>query len=540
MNALSFFAALAFMPWCAAAAGPSSAPAGAELVSIEISPASPELYIDFTVQLAAIGTFSDGTTMDLTDVVWGSSNALVVLVSNAPGSEGLATAITGGTATITAFHADSGLLGSTDILVHEESLMGITVAPLTLSVPVGVIVRFGAFGVLTGGMSIVMTDLVEWSSTDDAVATISNDPGTRGETTTVGAGVADIQATHADTGVSGSTSLFVSTVAPVAVQVTPVSSSVPVGFERSLTATGLFPDGRSYDLTSTASWSSGAPSVMTLDSMEGREGIATGVAAGAAFATATHSASAVSGSTLVTVMDVGLTEIGVAPAGLFLPAGITQPFSASGVFTDGSLLDLTRQVSWASMDEAIATVGDVGETKGRVTGVSMGVTAIEATHTAAGISGTRLMAVTDATLTEIDVSPSDPVLPLALIQAFTATGHFCDATVLDLTTSVRWTPGNPALVTISDVLGTKGHAVVNPIQVGSAAVTARDEASGVTGSSAVSVVDEVLVQVDVAPIDPSIPTGRPWGSRRRGTSPAARFSTSPARSRGRRARTPSP
>jgi hypothetical protein len=53
--------------------------------------------------MTATGTFSDGTTQDLTmDVTWSSGTPGVATISNVAGSEGLATSVAIGTTTITA------------------------------------------------------------------------------------------------------------------------------------------------------------------------------------------------------------------------------------------------------------------------------------------------------------------------------------------------------------------------------------------------------------------------------------------------------
>ncbi|HEV2115306.1 MAG TPA: Ig-like domain-containing protein [Terriglobales bacterium] len=71
----------------------------ATLLALSISPANPSLSLGTNQQLTATGTFSDGSTQDLTAWVnWGSSNAQVCIVN----SSGYASTSGRGTATITA------------------------------------------------------------------------------------------------------------------------------------------------------------------------------------------------------------------------------------------------------------------------------------------------------------------------------------------------------------------------------------------------------------------------------------------------------
>jgi large exoprotein involved in heme utilization and adhesion len=64
----------------------------ATVVSIAIGPATTCVNVGATLQLTATGTFSDGSAHDVTtQAVWSSNNVAVATVSNAAGSEGLAT-----------------------------------------------------------------------------------------------------------------------------------------------------------------------------------------------------------------------------------------------------------------------------------------------------------------------------------------------------------------------------------------------------------------------------------------------------------------
>jgi uncharacterized protein YjdB len=60
------------------------------------------MHLGFTQQFTASGAYSDGTSHDITaQAAWTSSNALVATVSRS----GLATAVAGGTTTVTATSA---------------------------------------------------------------------------------------------------------------------------------------------------------------------------------------------------------------------------------------------------------------------------------------------------------------------------------------------------------------------------------------------------------------------------------------------------
>jgi hypothetical protein len=76
----------------------------AALQSITVSPNSASIQASLTQQFTATGHFQGGASQNLTAAAnWSSSNNPVATVSNAPGTQGLATGVAvGGPATITA------------------------------------------------------------------------------------------------------------------------------------------------------------------------------------------------------------------------------------------------------------------------------------------------------------------------------------------------------------------------------------------------------------------------------------------------------
>src|SRR6202162_1403053 len=100
----------------------------ATLVSIAVRPANPTIGTTGTEQFTATGTFSDNSTQNLTTAVtWSSSNTGVATISNAAGTNGLASAVANGTSTIQA--ALGALNSSTILTVSAVSLQVVGVSP---------------------------------------------------------------------------------------------------------------------------------------------------------------------------------------------------------------------------------------------------------------------------------------------------------------------------------------------------------------------------------------------------------------------------
>ena len=97
----------------------SALPAGTQLVSISVTPANPSLPVGNAQQFTASGTYSDGTTRDITNqVTWTSLPTSAATIN----SSGLATGVAAGTATITA--ALSGNSGTATLTVTSGGSSG--------------------------------------------------------------------------------------------------------------------------------------------------------------------------------------------------------------------------------------------------------------------------------------------------------------------------------------------------------------------------------------------------------------------------------
>jgi hypothetical protein len=83
-----------------------------------------------------------------------------------------------------------------------------------------------------------------------------------------------------------------------------------------------------------------------------------------------------------------LVSIVVTPANSSITTGATPQFTAMGIYSDGSSLNLTSLVTWTSTNSAVATINGTG----LVTGVTPGSTTIQATS--GSISGSTGLTVT--------------------------------------------------------------------------------------------------------------------------------------------------
>src|SRR5262249_41115562 len=114
--------------------GHKSSPAQATLVSVALTPTNPPIALRTAPQVSATGTYSNGTTVDLTTLAhWSSSEATAGDMSTA--SPGQATALGLGSTTITATY--SGRSGSTTLTVSGAALVSIEVTPTNAQLALG-------------------------------------------------------------------------------------------------------------------------------------------------------------------------------------------------------------------------------------------------------------------------------------------------------------------------------------------------------------------------------------------------------------------
>ena len=240
------------------------------LESIAVTPVSEDLPKGATQQFKATGTYSGGSTRDLTATVsWSSSAPGVIGIS----TTGLATALAAGTATIQASQA--AVSGSVNFTVTSPAVASIAVGPANpsvlsgMTIPQGIPIQFAATATYTDKSTQDVTSSVAWSSSVPNVASVT----ATGVVTGVSTGNAAIQATLAS--VVGTSNLSVSAVSLGQLVVSPQNPSISdATVTLPLKSVGYFSDGSTIDLTSLATWSSSNVHVATV----GSSGVVTSVA----------------------------------------------------------------------------------------------------------------------------------------------------------------------------------------------------------------------------------------------------------------------
>ncbi len=450
---------------------------GGQLNGIAVTPPTASITPAATISLHATGSYSDGTTKDITSsVTWLSSDSNVASVTTA----GVATGVATGVVTVSA-HSGS-FSGSATLTIGSAgaNLTSLALLPANPSLPVNTTQQLSAIGTYNDGSTRDLTALVTWQpSSNVAVATVS----AAGLVTAVAAGSATITANLGS--VSQSTTVSVTAPSITSISVTPEDLTLPIGISQQYIASAIYSDGSIQDLVTGVTWSSSVSSVATIDA----NGLATIIASGTTTITAT--VGAFTDTSTITVVPALLTSITLTPASATIAPGSQQQFIATGNFDDGSTQVLTSAL-WSSSVVNVLTIDQNG------LGLAVGSGTSTITVISGTISATASVTVTSATLVSLAISPANSSMPAGAVKQFIATGTFSDSSTQDMTNSVLWSSSAPTFATINNA------GLVSSLAIGSTTITATWGA--VTQSTTLTVSNVSLVSITISPANPHVET----------------------------------
>jgi trimeric autotransporter adhesin len=448
--------------------------AAANLNSISVAPAASSIPVNTTQQFTATGAYSDGSSRDLTALVtWGSSGAAATIDAN-----GLASGVAAGTTTISA--TLGAVSGSTTLTVNAPTIVSITVSPDGLTLGAGIKQQYTATATYSDGSSQDLASGVTWTSSDNTVATVD----TNGLATTAAQGTITITATVGS--FSDTATLTVVPASLVSISVTPATPSIALGTDQQFIATGFFNDGSTQQLPS-VTWSSSNVNIASINA----SGLATSTGTGTVTITATSGS--VSGTASLTVTSATLVSIAVTPSNSSMAIGTTKQFTATGTFSDSSTQDITASVLWSSSSPAVATINN----QGLASSVAAGTTTI--TATVGSVSGSTGLTVAAVDLVSITISPANPRIQQHTLIKFTAVGTFSDSSTTSNLSGLSWKSSKPQIASI------RSTGVANGKKLGSVTITA--SASGISGTTTLTVSNATLSFITITPATPSVALG---------------------------------
>lgn len=448
--------------WSCGGASVTGVDATPGISSIAVSPSSLTLALGGEAPLQATVLDESGHSRSDLPIVWSVRDSAIARIS----SSGVVTARGVGNTQIAA--SAGGVSAIATLTVQPPPVASVAVQPLTQALVLGQGATFTATPRDVNGAPL-SGRVITWTSSSDAVATVSQD----GQVVTHTVGTATITATSE--GVSGSATVTVSPIPVASVSVQPASAALTVGAAVALTAQPMDANGAPLDRALT--WSSDNPAVASVSAT----GVVTALAPGSATISATSEGVRGTAAVVVTLVPVG--SVAVLPTTATVVAGQMVALSAIVRDTAGRVLT-DRVVSWTSSDVHVAIVS----TTGVVTSMSAGTTTI--TATSEGRSATSTVTVVAPPIDSVTVQPSLATVQVGGTTTLTATVKDVNGAIVT-DRVVTWASSNVAVATVSST------GVVTGVSAGTAIISATS--GGRSGRTTVTVVPVPVGSVTVSP-----------------------------------------
>ncbi len=488
------------------------------LKSIAISPTTMSSWPQGTTQqFTAIGTFTDGSTQNVTTTVnWSASDSSATIVASGTNA-GLATGVSQGTVVISATAAGVPTASTQTLTIGPAALVSVTISPANASVALGTSETFKATGNYTDSSTQDLTSAVTWTATPNTTGGATF-PANSNVATATAEGMVTITATSAS-GPVGTTQMTITAPVLASIAITPTTAQIYQGSTQQFTAIGTFSDNSSQNLTSTVTWGTSNGAVATISTSGATSGLASGVSGGGPIAISATYGSIVSTTTggdgALTV--VGISAVVVTPANPTVYFGDANPanptgtqndtvqFTATVNYADNSNAVVTTTANWSSGTTTVASISNTTGSQGLATVLTSGSSTITATY--AGVAGTTVLTISPALLESIAITPPSVSLGLLGTEQFTATGTYSDGSTQNITASVAWTSGTPAIVSITSPGGLAQALAYN---AGISITASETNAAGTLISSPAATVlvpAPTLLTITVAPPTISLAAG---------------------------------
>ncbi len=405
-------------------------------IAISVKSLSPEasIYSGGQLSLAAEGTYSDGSTLPLTNkVTWYSSDVDIAQIDD----KGILTGVAIGTVQVKASYEgiESNIINVsiTDAILTSMNISVKSLSPDTSIYSGGQLV-FAAEGIYSDGSISPLTNKVNWHSSDVDIAQIDD----KGILTGVNIGTVEVKASY-----EGIESNIINvritdailTSMNISVKSLSSDASIYSGGQLSLAAEGTYSDGSTLPLTNKVTWYSSDVDIAQIDD----KGILTGVAIGTVEVKASYEGIE-SNIINVRITDAILSSltISITPDASIYSGGQLS-LAAEGIYSDGSTSPLTNEVTWHSSDVDIAQIDD----KGILTGVNTGTVEVKASYE--GIESNIInVSITDAILLSLEATPAIISVPKGVPITLKVNATLSDSSIVDVTKWVDWSHSSVA------------------------------------------------------------------------------------------------
>ena len=454
-----------------------------DLSSISISPPSSILAKSSTQQFIATGIYTDNTTEDLsTSVTWSTQDSGLATTSNA----GLLNAIAAGSTSIIA--SLGNVTGNASITVSAATLQQIEITASN-EIPVGSSEQAIATGIYNDSSTQDITNQVTWSVDNNTIASIDINSGL---IDFIQAGNIIINAELE--GITAQASVTINSALITSIAITPSNLSLAAGTMTDISIVAIFSDNSYTDISAQVEWSSDNASVANIENFNSNVSANT---IGSAIITASFSDQ--TADLAVTVSSATLDSINISPVNATIPAGLSQVFTANGLYSDGSIQDITSQVTWTTSDDSLTSIGNSTTNHGIAQTLAIGTATIEAII--GEVSQSTSLIIENITLSSIELSPPTQSLPIGLSKQIDAYGHFSDGSIIEINDLVSWSSTQPDTASFS----ASQPGTITASSEGSTIISAALE--GITALGEITATTATLQSITITTPSPSLPSG---------------------------------
>ena len=493
----------------------------AELVSISLG-GPQSIPNGLSLQLKAIGTYSDNSTQDITNsLIWSSSGK--ALVSSTNSNSGLL--VSAGEESVTISATSKTISASINITILPAEVLSLSISESELALAKGTTKKLTVNGYFTDGTSRDITSQVTFLSdsnddgiNDDYVISVSNQSSSKGTITAIQIGNANIKSILGK--VSITSTITVSPAELISITVTPGNQKIAKGLSLKYSALGFYSDNSTQDLTNNVTWAvttanSGLLSpfssaligslgtIANISNSIGSNGLVSSVGTGEIGIIA--SLGKISGSANLIVGEAQLVGLSISSTVNTKAKGMSEQFKAFGIYTDNSSQDLTSQVGWKSDgnndgndDNLIVSISNLIESKGLGTGTGIGETSIIATL--GNINTSKKFTISPAVLSSISVESPNTSRPKGLSEQFVAIGTYSDNTTRDITSNVTWKADSNNDNLNDNLVGnisTTTPGLLNTTNIGTLVISA--SSGNISNTKILNVLPAILIGITVYP-----------------------------------------
>jgi uncharacterized protein YjdB len=403
------------------------------LTAIVIDPDQPAVPLGAVKPFTLTATDSTGGTLNVAHLAaWSVDTPAVATVDGG----GRLTALAQGTTTLTATLGE--LTATTTVTVSGPAEISLRVTPDAATLDSGASFQLTAFMLMTDGTWNDLTTVVTWNSAAPGVATVDSG----GVVTGVSAGAATITATTGDHTATVTLQVVETVPTTTFVVLTPPTATVQVGQTVQLSATAGLSDQTATNVTATASWTVDPAGVASVSG-----GVVTALAEGTTTIRAT--AGGATGTATVQVIAVQPLVLGVAviPGSRLIPKGASYTFSLLAIYGDGTVGALTSEVTWETVESAVATV----DSDGRVVAVDLGETTLTATWGAMSATATVGVTTPVGQYASLAIDPSEVSVIVGETTVLRAIGTREDGSTVVASEQATWSSLDEAVATVSQL-----------------------------------------------------------------------------------------